>query len=1009
MNPQRLSGVGLLTLCMATYAMAAPEKGGLGPVLINEIRIEQPGPDLDEYVELRGTPGTNLSGWFYVVIGNDDFALPPSQNGFIEEVIALKGIIPASGLFVVAEESFTLGRADQTSAFVFEGGNNKTHLLVQGFTGAAGDDLDTNDDGILDSTPWAALDDSIALIQFPSPDGVTGDFVYSATTIGPDAGVVPSQVWRCSDSFAWNLGQFTVGVTDTPGADNPTCRGEKAPILLSEIRIDQTATDDDEYFELSGTPGASLDGVTYIVIGDGTAAQASGVIEMALALDGHVIASDGLFLVAEDENTFGAIADFVTPGGTNGNALNFENSDNVTHLLVRGYVAPGNLDLDTNDDGVLDVIPWTEVLDGVAFVESQSPPTGAGNEWWYALPIGPDGPFGPGHLYRCQPNGAWQIGNFDPAALSAADTPGTANVACESCGVIGSGNCFKPHAGGGCEDESCCDLVCGADPTCCGSEWDQACADLAKNLCHTPGSPPAVVINEIRIDEPGADLQEYFELRGAPGTPLDGVAYVVLGFGPNDPAGVVESITKLDGKTIAPNGFFVVAKSTFSLASANFVVPSNGFNFNSSSSKTHLLVWNAETIRGEDLDTNDDCTLDGSLAVSVIDEVVFSAPDETGCVYGEPLVGPDCNGFPPAHIYRCKPTDAWTIGAFGNFANDTPTAANVDCGAVEVFTCGDVCAGDCKTVHANAHCSNATCCEEVCAIDPDCCGSNWDAACVAIANGLTACGGGDSEVLINEIRIDQPSTDVDEYFELVGAPGTSLDGYAYLVIGDSAEDLSGVVEAIIPLDGFALNAGGFFLVTEETFSLPGTPDLVLRGANPINFENADNVTHLLVSGFTGKIDDDLDTNDDGVLDVVPWAKLHDSIALVSTSQPAPSGAAEWWYGARIGPDGGGTPGHVFRCDSLKYWQIGGFDPSVGGLDSPGFVNELCPNQPTCSPTPDQDGNGCVNGGDITVVLGSWDPTGALGNGFGPGDANCDGFVDGADITSILGGWQPICP
>ncbi len=32
----------------------------------------------------------------------------------------------------------------------------------------------------------------------------------------------------------------------------------------------------------------------------------------------------------------------------------------------------------------------------------------------------------------------------------------------------------------------------------------------------------------------------------------------------------------------------------------------------------------------------------------------------------------------------------------------------------------------------------------------------------------------------------------------------------------------------------------------------------------LNFENSDNVTHLLVTGFTGTNGDDLDTDDDGV-------------------------------------------------------------------------------------------------------------------------------------------------
>jgi len=39
----------------------------------------------------------------------------------------------------------------------------------------------------------------------------------------------------------------------------------------------------------------------------------------------------------------------------------------------------------------------------------------------------------------------------------------------------------------------------------------------------------------------------------------------------------------------------------------------------------------------------------------------------------------------------------------------------------------------------------------------------------------------ESTVLISEIRGDQFDTDLDEYFELVGAPGESLAGVTYLV------------------------------------------------------------------------------------------------------------------------------------------------------------------------------------------------------------------------------------
>ena len=48
----------------------------------------------------------------------------------------------------------------------------------------------------------------------------------------------------------------------------------------------------------------------------------------------------------------------------------------------------------------------------------------------------------------------------------------------------------------------------------------------------------------------------------------------------------------------------------------------------------------------------------------------------------------------------------------------------------------------------------------------------------------------DNGVTINEIRIDQPSSDYDEYFELAGSSGTSLDDLTYLVIGDISANFS---------------------------------------------------------------------------------------------------------------------------------------------------------------------------------------------------------------------------
>lgn len=192
-------------------------------------------------------------------------------------------------------------------------------------------------------------------------------------------------------------------------------------------------------------------------------------------------------------------------------------------------------------------------------------------------------------------------------------------------------------------------------------------------------------------------------------------------------------------------------------------------------------------------------------------------------------------------------------------------------------------------------------------------------------------------VRINEIRTDQPSTDNDEYFELSGPIGQSLDNLTYLVIGDTSGGGSGVIEAVVNLTGYTINSNGYFVVAESTFTL-GTADLTV-GASGLNFENSDNTTHLLVQGFTGANGDDLDTNNDGTLDATPWANILDLIAIILQDNPPTT--TEYHYGPpTVGPDGLLAPGHVYSCN-LGGWQIGQFDP-VGGDDTPGAANTACP-------------------------------------------------------------------
>ncbi|MDB4453942.1 hypothetical protein N9188_00720, partial [bacterium] len=198
-------------------------------------------------------------------------------------------------------------------------------------------------------------------------------------------------------------------------------------VFINEIRTDQNSSDTDEYFELLGLAGDNLDGLTYLVIGDG--ATGSGTIEAVVDLAGQVIPADSTFVAAESSFTLG-VPDMVT-------SLNFENGDNVTHVLALGFTGMNGMDLDTDDDGILDVTPWIVVLDAISLVAN---PT-SGDQYYAstlntplstAVDVGPSGTFAPAHVYRCTAGGATQdvrMGEFFIDGLRL-DTPGDLNASC---------------------------------------------------------------------------------------------------------------------------------------------------------------------------------------------------------------------------------------------------------------------------------------------------------------------------------------------------------------------------------------------------------------------------------------------------------------------------------------------------------------------------------------------------------------------------------------------------
>jgi hypothetical protein len=115
--------------------------------------------------------------------------------------------------------------------------------------------------------------------------------------------------------------------------------------------------------------------------------------------------------------------------------------------------------------------------------------------------------------------------------------------------------------------------------------------------------------------------------------------------------------------------------------------------------------------------------------------------------------------------------------------------------------------------------------------------------------------------IINEFVANHDGTDEMEFVEIFGLPNTDYSAYTIVEVeGEGAS--AGLIDTFIRPVG-TTDANGFFVA-------PGPAGGLIENGT---------VSLLLVTGFTGVENDDIDTNNDGVIDATFWTAIADAVGV----------------------------------------------------------------------------------------------------------------------------------
>jgi hypothetical protein len=274
-----------------------------------------------------------------------------------------------------------------------------------------------------------------------------------------------------------------------------------------------------------------------------------------------------------------------------------------------------------------------------------------------------------------------------------------------------NGPCDSTHPTPGCEDATCCTVVCQNDPVCCEVSWSTSCVQAARSLCVPRNSWPCPCVGSC------------FEAHPETGGCEDEVC--CAGVCNVDPTCCTESWD---------SGCVSIARITCctfpgcgDICTGSCLVPHESPYCDDASCCEAVCRYEPYCC---DVRWDSSCVLEarrtciGGCGLPVSGNC-FAVHNQPGCNRGD-----CCNAVCAAEEFEYCCQVSWD--------QDCVDRASKLC-KDEIPECGRIGLPGCNLPHNSPSCSDEDCCSAICDIDPFCCENEWDASCVERIYGTAGC------------------------------------------------------------------------------------------------------------------------------------------------------------------------------------------------------------------------------------------------------------------------------